>query len=124
MAWLPNVGRGLAFAAVLALSWPGLGVARAGDEPPPDLAPSASELFGLAQAKPEAGDSASCAAAAQHSSQAQRLGMAELARALARLQAQHGGDPTVGRALDPFKYHYAGSRGPAAGVGQLQIETR
>ena len=93
--------RVFAVAAALALSWPGLSAAEAEK----DVAPSASELFGLARASAAPPVAASCNTREAGPSASQRSQQAQLARAMAALQAQYG-DPSEGRALDSRKYHY------------------
>lgn len=103
----------LAFAATLGLSGPGIVAAHA----EPDLAPSASELFGGAARKVEVPTGASCNPAIAQAAQDQRKLMA--AR-LAELMMRDDGDGP-GRALQNG-YGYKVARNPLAQLERIQRE--
>lgn len=111
--WLDRLPAAAALASLLALSLPGVEVARAGE----DLAPSADELFSLKGEAAAPARSSACRPMdpAQQRAAAER--QAEIAARMAALVNAPSGNPLSGRARN-----YATQRNPLIEMAQIQAE--
>lgn len=113
-AWIDRLPAVAAFAALLALSLPGVEVARAGE----DLAPSADQLFSLSGG----GGAPSPASTCRPMDSAQLRAAEQRQAALAARVAALMNGPAGGEVMNSRGYNYPAQRNLLADTARVQLE--